>query len=48
MGSVPAENDNVVINIDGETIQARVDRVRSFVAAKHQPERDPEVYLDSL
>jgi hypothetical protein len=48
MGSVPAENDNVVINVKGETIQARVDRVRSFMASPHQPERDPEVYLESL
>ena len=48
MGSVPAEDDNVIINIDGETIQARVDRVRSFLASKHQPDRDPEVYLETL
>jgi hypothetical protein len=46
MGSVPPEDDNVIINIDGETIQARVDRVRTFVATKHEPARDPDVYLE--
>jgi hypothetical protein len=47
MGSVPAEDDNVVINIGGETIRARVARVRTFLPVEHQRPRDPEVYLES-
>ena len=38
----------MIINIGGETIQARVDRVRTFVETKHQPARDPDVYLESI
>jgi hypothetical protein len=47
MGSVPAEDDRVVINVDRETISARVSRVRTFEPAAHQAARDPEVYLES-
>jgi hypothetical protein len=47
MGSVPAENDTVLIKFEGEAIQARVCRVRAFLSRAHQPDRDPEVYLES-
>jgi hypothetical protein len=48
MGSVPAESDNVIINVDRETIPARVVRVRTFLPAAHRPAQDPEVYLESV
>jgi hypothetical protein len=44
MGSVPPEDNLVIINIDGATVQARVDRVRTFEPSP----RDPEVYLESV
>ncbi len=48
IGSVPAENDKVIINVDRETIQAKVCRVRTFLPQKHEPEHDPDVYLESV
>jgi len=48
MGSVPPEDDIVVLNIEGATTRARVERVRTYEDTKHQPARDPEVYLESL
>jgi hypothetical protein len=46
MGSVPAQDDNVIINVDRQTISARVTRVRSFLPVEHQAQRDPEIYLE--
>ena len=48
MGSVPPEDDVVVINIEGETLRAKVGKTRTYVATKHQPARDPDVYLDGM
>lgn len=44
MGSVPPEDNLVVINIDGATVQARVGRVRTFEPSP----RDPEIYLEAV
>ena len=44
MGSVPPEDNLVVINVDGATVQARVGRVRTFEPSP----RDPEIYLDTV
>lgn len=46
MGSVPAQDDNVIINVERQTISARVARVRTFLPVEHQPQRDPEIYLE--
>ena len=46
MGSVPPEDAIVVINVEGATTRARVERSRSFEPIKHQHDRDPEVYLE--
>ena len=46
MGSVPAEDDNVIINLERQTISARVTRVRTFLPVQHQAQRDPEIYLE--
>ena len=48
MGSVPSEDAVVIINVDGGTTQARVEKVRTFEPTKHQPARDPDVYLEGV
>jgi len=47
MGSVPAQDDDVIINVDRQTISAKVTRVRTFLPVEHQAQRDPEIYLES-
>jgi hypothetical protein len=48
MGSVPPEDDIVVINLEGQTLRAKVEKTRTYVASKHQPARDPDVYLGGI
>lgn len=47
MGSVPANDDKVVVKFAGDAVQANVCRVRTFLPREHHPAQDPEVYLES-
>ena len=47
MGSIPADDDKVVVKFAGDAIQANVCRVRTFLPREHYPAQDPEVYLEA-